>query len=196
MNGQGENRTQKLLQMREEEKKVFWTPERIKDAREWTISLAAVIVIALLVRTFLFTMIRVEGTSMVETLQNGDRLFVTILDVKLGGVERGDVVICHFPNSRANYVKRVVALGGDTIEVRDGVTYRNGEALEEEYVVHKADTDYGPIVVPEGSVFVMGDNRANSRDSRSGSVGPLQENMIVGRVRFRWWPFGQWGAVE
>ena len=196
MNGQEENRTQKLLQMREEEKKPFWTPERKKDARDWIVSLAAVVVIALLVRTFLFTMIRVDGESMRETLQDGDRLFVTVLDVKMHGVERGDVVICHYPNSNANYVKRVVALGGDTIEVRDGDTYLNGEKLEEDYIVHRSTADYGPLTVPEGTVFVMGDNRSNSRDSRSGSVGPLGENMIVGRVRFRWWPISAWGTVE
>lgn len=194
-NGQSE-RKRTLLEMREEEKKPFWTPERKKDAREWVVSIGTALLVVFLIRTFLFTMIRVDGQSMIETLQDGERLFVSILDVKLNGVERGDVIICHYPNSRDNYVKRVVGLEGDTVEVRDGVTYLNGVAQEEAFVAYQTDKDFGPITVEEDKVFVMGDNRANSRDSRSSSVGPLDEDMIVGRVRFIWWPFSEWGTVE
>lgn len=190
-----ENRTKKLLEMREEEKKPFWTKERKKDMREWIVSIAVALIAVALIRTFLFTMIRVDGESMVETLQDGDRLFVSILDVKIGGVDKGDIVICRYPDEGSTYfVKRVVALGGDTVEVRAGVTYVNGEALEEDFVDHPAQQDFEPYLVPEGDVFVMGDNRANSRDSRR--VGALEPDLIVGRVRFVWWPFERLGTVN
>ena len=190
-----ENRTKKLLEMREEEKPNFWKSKAGKETREWIVSIVAALLAFLVIRTFLFTMIRVDGESMIETLQNGDRLFVTVLDVKLGGVENEDIVICNYPGEGNTYfVKRVIAQAGQTVEIRDGVTYVDGEAREEEYIDHPARTDYGPYTVPEGKVFVMGDNRANSRDSRS--VGALEERMIVGKVRCVWWPLNRIGLVE
>ena len=184
-----------LLEFREEKKESKWTPERKKEIRGWVIAILGAVLAAFLIRTFLFTMIRVDGHSMLETLQDGDRVFVSILDVRLGGVDRGDIVICHYPDRGwTNFVKRVIALEGDTVEIKDKVTYLNGEPLDEPFVVYPDKADFGPVTVPEGKVFVMGDNRANSSDSRY--VGALDENMIVGRVRLRWWPFSAFGAVE
>lgn len=184
-----------LLEFREEKKESKWTPKRKKEIRGWVLAILGAVLTAFLIRTFLFTMIRVDGHSMLETLQDGDRVFVTILDVKLGGVDRGDVVICHYPNRGWTYfVKRVIGLAGDTVEIKDKVTYLNGEPLDEPFVVYPDDADFGPFTVPEGKVFVMGDNRDNSSDSRF--VGALDENMIVGRVRLRWWPFSAFGKVE
>lgn len=190
-----ENRTSKLLEMHEEEKKPFLTPERRKDIREWIVSIIVALIAFVIIRTFLFTMIRVDGESMIETLQDGDRLFVSILDVKIRGVENEDIVICRYPDEGSTYfVKRVIAQEGDTVEIRDGMTYVNGELRQEEYVDYKAQQNFGPYTVPEGQVFVMGDNRANSRDSRR--VGALDEDLIVGKVQFIWWPFTRVGGVE
>ena len=87
-----------------------------KELREWVVSLVVALLIVLVARTFLFTLIRVDGDSMYDTLVNGERLFVTIADVKLKGVERGDVVICHYPNrGRTYFVKRVVGMPGDQV---------------------------------------------------------------------------------
>lgn len=189
-----ENRTKKLLEMKEEEKKTFWTPEHKKELREWIVSIGGALLVAFIIRTFLFTMIRVDGGSMLETLQDGDRLFVTRIDVLISGVDRGDIIICHYPDrGRTNFVKRVVGLEGDTVEIKDGVTYVNGEALVEDYIDHPTSVDFGPYTVPEGKIFVMGDNRANSSDSRY--VGAIDEDMIVGRARFRWWPFDSAGKL-
>lgn len=190
-----EKRTSKLLEMREEEKKPFLTPERRKDIREWIVSIIVALIAFVIIRTFLFTMIRVDGESMIETLQDGDRLFVSILDVKIKGVENEDIVICRYPDEGNTYfVKRVIAQEGDTVEIRDGMTYVNGELRQEEYVDYKAQQNFGPYTVAEGQVFVMGDNRAYSRDSRR--VGALDEDLIVGKVQFIWWPFTRVGGVE
>ena len=190
----------KLLEMREEEKKPFWTPERKKDAREWVVSIVTALLAVLIIRSFLFTIIRVDGTSMTDTLQNNDRLFVTVLDMKLHGPDRFDVVITHYDDTRKEYVKRIIGLPGDTLEVRSGVLYVNGEAYDEpflspERIVNYSlpQYDFGPIEVPEGSYFVMGDNRDNSRDSRR--VGFLSEDKIVGKVRYIIWPLNRIGSV-
>ena len=186
--------------MREEEKKPFWTPERKKDAREWVVSIVTALLAVLIIRSFFFTIIRVDGTSMTDTLQNNDRLFVTVLDMKLHGPDRFDVVITHYDDTRKEYVKRVIGLPGDTLEVKSGVLYVNGEAYEEPFlspdrIVNYSlpQYDFGPIEVPEGSYFVMGDNRDNSRDSRR--VGFLSEDKIVGKVRYIIWPLNRIGSV-
>lgn len=191
-----ENRTKKLLEMREEEPKKKEKPTGWKkELREWAVSIVVALVAFVIIRSFLFTMIRVDGQSMIETLQHGDRLFVTVLDVKLGGVENEDVIICNYPGEGSTYfVKRVIAQPGETVEIKDGVTYVDGVAREEEYIEHKPWADYGPYTVPEGKVFVMGDNRADSRDSRN--VGALDDDMIVGKVRCIWWPLNRIGLVD
>ena len=193
-----ENKTKKLLEMREDEpapKKKFWTPELKKNIREWVVSIVVALIAFVIIRTFLNTMIFVDGQSMIETLQHGDRLFVTVLDVRLNGVENEDVIICRYPGEGSTYfVKRVIAQGGETVEIVDGVTYVNGAEREEDYVAYPPHYNFGPYTVPEGDVFVMGDNRANSRDSRN--VGALDEDLIVGKVRCIWWPLNRIGLVE
>lgn len=187
----------KLLEMREDDapqKKGI--PANVKkEIREWVVAFAVALVVAFLIRTFLFTVIRVDGDSMRETLHDKDRMIVTIIDMKLNGVNRGDVVICHYPGRKENFVKRVIGLGGDTIEVKDGTTYRNGEALDESYIVHKPDYDFGPLEVPDGKVFVLGDNRADSNDSHVSAVGPIDESQLVGIARLIIWPPSDIGPI-
>ena len=163
-------------------------------------SIVTALLAVLIIRSFFFTIIRVDGTSMTDTLQNNDRLFVTVLDMKLHGPDRFDVVITHYDDTRKEYVKRVIGLPGDTLEVKSGVLYVNGEAYEEPFlspdrIVNYSlpQYDFGPIEVPEGSYFVMGDNRDNSRDSRR--VGFLSEDKIVGKVRYIIWPLNRIGSV-
>ena len=187
-----------------------------REIREWVIALAAAVLVALLVRTFLFTLIRVDGESMVDTLHNGERLFVSVIDVRLSGVERGDVVICHYPNRTApglfgietqlNFVKRVRGVPGDVLQRKNGVTYVNGEAIdpENEDPLQIRYPDYGPYTLGEDEYFVVGDNLYNSHDSRdwqdalypSDDVGPITGDMIVGHARFVFWPLSEIRSIE
>ncbi len=160
-----------------------------KEIREWIVSIAVALIAVFLIRSFLFTVIRVDGDSMRETLHDGERLIVTVADVKLSGVQRGDVVICHYPGRtgligmKENFVKRVVGVAGDTIVMLNGATFINGDKIDEPFVAYPSPFINGAWEVPEGHVFVCGDNRAGSHDSRSADVGFIAEREIVGKVR-------------
>ncbi len=183
-----------------------------KELREWIVSLAAALMVVFFIRSFLFQIIRVDGDSMYSTLLNNERLFVTIPDVRLNGVERGDIVICRYPNRGiTNFVKRAVAVPGDTIYRTCGVTHvvyqttdDSGETvtvdemLDERYSLYfplGSSDDYEAYTLGENEYFVVGDNRYNSHDSRdwndstpNGDVGPITEDMIVGKVQCVVWP--------
>lgn len=167
-----------------------------KEMMEWVKSIAIALVAAMLIRTFLFSMVRVDGDSMLETLKDGDVMFVTMFDRYIGDFERGEVVICNYPNAKGYRVKRVIGLPGDTIEVRDQVTYVNGEAQTEEYVEHLPRSNYGPVTLGEDEYFLMGDNRTVSKDSRHSEVGPIVEKEIVGVVRAVVFPFDSIRGVK
>ncbi len=186
-----------VLTMREEEKKPMLSPRAKKEIREWVVSLAFALIAVFLIRTFLFTVIRVDGESMETTLHNRERLIVTVLDMKLNGPARGDVVICHYPGRKEsdNFVKRVIGLPGDTIWLANGVTYVNTVPISEPYVANPDVRSYGPYTVPEGHYFVMGDNRNNSNDSRF-EPGFIPRGMMIGKVRYVMWPLGSIRTIE
>lgn len=166
-----------------------------REIFEWVVTIAAAVLIAFVIRTFLFEPVRVDGGSMLETLQDGEIMFVTKYDYLTSGPERFDVVICHYPNrGSTNFVKRVVGLPGDTVEIRGGYLYVNGERYEEDYIEHRPYADFAAYTVPEGYYFVMGDNRANSYDSRQ--EGTLPRSMIVGRVMAVCFPFDEARWIE
>lgn len=168
-----------------------------REILEWVLTILAALAIAFVIRTFLFEPVRVDGGSMLETLQNGEIMLVTKYDYLFSDPERFDVVICHYPGrGNTNFVKRVVGLPGDTVAITDGILYVNGEAYPEAYIEHRSWYDFPAYTVPEGSYFVMGDNRANSHDSRAGDVGPLTRDQIVGHVRSVLFPFNAWRTVE
>lgn len=186
-----------------------------QEIKEWVVALAAALIIVFVIQTFLFRIIRVDGQSMETTLLNGERLFVTVTDVKFGSVDRNDVVICHYPNRGLTYfVKRCVAVPGDTIYRENGVTHvvyeQNGEtvdeALDERYAEYNPNgnpDDYEAYTLGADEYFVVGDNRYNSHDSRdwkdtddSNDVGPISKKMIVGHVRQVIWPLNSIRGVE
>lgn len=173
--------------------KVKKTPKQ--EAIEWIVTLAVALVIAFVVRTFLFEPVRVDGSSMANTLTNGEVMFVTKPEYIFGDPQRFDVVICHYPGrGNTNFVKRVVGLPGDTVEVKNGYLYVNGEKYEEAYLTYRPDYSLAPYTVPEDMYFVLGDNRANSNDSHI--IGPISRDMIVGHVRSVLWPLNSWRAIE
>lgn len=156
-------------------------------------SVTAALVIIFIVFTFLFRAVSVIGSSMVPTLVDGDWLLVSASSE----YERGDVIIITQPNDRNEpLVKRIIAKGGETIDIDFNTheVYVNGELLEETYIKEPTALYYDvefPYVVPEGCVFVMGDNRNDSLDSRSSRIGPIDERYILGKAVFRILPVNE-----
>jgi signal peptidase I len=149
-----------------------------------------------LIRPFVIEPFHIPSDSMFATLRAGDRVVVGKFTYLFEGPERGDVVAFRDVRDPGEVaIKRVVGLAGDTIEIRDAVLFVNGEALRESYVGHPAvdGSFYGPVKVPSQRVFVLGDNRINSRDSRF--TKPIPEENILGKVLGRLWPLERAGLL-
>jgi signal peptidase I len=159
---------------------------------EWLGVIGGGIAIALLVEAFLIQAFWIPSPSMEPTLDVGDRVLVNKLSYKFHDVNRGDVVVFERPPGAStgqngeikDLIKRVVAVGGDSIEAKEGNVFVNGEQVDEDYLEPGTPTDNLPLTtIPDGQVFVMGDNRTNSEDSRI--FGPIDEDAIVGRAFIR-----------
>ena len=165
----------------------------------WTIGIALAIVFV--VNTFIARVMTVEGESMTNTLQNGERIITTSL---YGELKRGDIVVIRREND-VPLIKRVIAVAGDTIDIdyETGTVYVNGKALDEPFIRDKmAYIDYRdgntklPLTVDEGRIFVMGDNRNGSLDSRCTTVGQIDVKDVFGKAIFRIWPLDKFGSIE
>lgn len=154
---------------------------------------ALALCMAALARWLLVLPVRVRGGSMLDTLRDGDRLIALRPPARLGRLRRGDIVICRYPGDKRYYIKRVVGLPGETIEARAGVVHVGGRALSERYVAHASHREFKPVELRADGYFVLGDNRANSRDSRA--VGPLSARDICAVARLRIWPPGRMGSL-
>ncbi|MGH9132369.1 MAG: signal peptidase I [Ilumatobacteraceae bacterium] len=165
---------------------------------DWIVVVGIALLVAVLVRTFLLAHFVVDGTSMETTLETGDRVFVNKLSYRLHDPNRGDVVVLHQigGSSERDLIKRVIGLPGEEIEISSCEVTIDGRRLVEPYLDPTVVTpgncggDFGPAVVPEDSVFVMGDNRAGSSDSRA--LGPIHESDLVGRAFVVFWPRSHW----
>jgi signal peptidase I len=154
---------------------------------EVVVIVVAAFALALLIQQFLVKPFYIPSPSMVPTLIEGDRVLVNRLVYRYAEPERGDIVVFHPPFATGDdYIKRVVAVGGDTVEVREGRLYVNGIPQDEPYLPEEMDTPLSPEEVPAGHVFVMGDNRNLSGDSRI--FGPVSEDELVGRAFLIYWP--------
>ncbi|ASK63656.1 signal peptidase I [Virgibacillus phasianinus] len=163
---------------------------------EWGKAIFIAILLAFFLRTFVFATSIVEGESMVPTLQDGERVIFNKLIYLVDEPERGDVVIIKRPVK--NYVKRVIGLPGDTVKFRNHHLYINGEQYEKTFISVDAlnhTGNFGPIEVPDDKYFVMGDNRAISKDSRNG-LGFINADDIVGRSEFVIYPFDEWSMIK
>ena len=166
---------------------------RAWDSMEYCIMLLLMVVIAFSIRSVLFEPMRVKGTSMENTLLPGDYMAVEKLSYIVSPMERGDVVICYYPNNdEYTCVKRIIGLEGDTITIQNGVVSVNGTRLTEDYVTtgYTAKHD-GTYMVEAGCVFVMGDNRLVSHDSTDGMVGSIPAERVIGRVNRVLLPFSR-----
>lgn len=186
--------------------------KRVRSAVEWVAVIAGAVVVALLVRTFLFTTFWIPTGSMEPTLMGSprkDRVIVNRLSYKLHDVNRGDIVVFDVPDGEPvmsvegqqvnELIKRVVGLPGETVTLRDGRVYIDGTLLEEDYLPDGTRTEascgVSTFEIPEGHVFVMGDNRGGSRDARCWRDPALDEDAIVGRAFFRIWPLSVLGGI-
>lgn len=157
--------------------------------KEFMLWLLMVLVAAFAIRLFIFEPTRVSGDSMYDTLLNGERMFVEKVSYCFVRPQRGEIIICYYPNHTSTCVKRVIGIPGDRIAITDGEIYLNGEKLDESaYWEDSIRGDMAEITIPEDCVFVMGDNRNDSSDSRSPMVGPIPYSRIVGRARGVMWP--------
>lgn len=164
---------------------------RILNEAIQTIGLALLL---FLIINFLSARIRVDGRSMEPTFHDGDYVIVNRLAYRFGELQRGDVVVFPFPlNGEEDFIKRIIALPGDRIAIRNGVLFLNGAVIEEDYLEVPPRGDMEEMIVPAAHVFVMGDNRNDSSDSRI--WGPLISSEIIGKTVFRYWPISDIGSV-
>jgi|GEM_PF-283498 signal peptidase I len=162
------------------------------------ITVITALILAFLLRSFVFVLATVDGPSMEPTLQNNEKILVTRYSYYFHEIERGDVIVCRFDNENYPdyYVKRVVALGGETVKIENGIVYVNDVPLEENYIKEPPRNDMEEVLVPAGYVFVMGDNRNNSTDSRKSYIGPIAQELVVGKARCILFPLSNFGSIE
>jgi len=162
------------------------TKKAIREILSWVAVFAAAISVAALIQFFVLEPLRVDGQSMSRTLMNNEFILVSKADYWSMEPQRLDVVICRYPGREDTYVKRVVGIPGDTVEVRKEVVLVNGAALAEDYITYPADYLFGPLTLKEDEYFVLGDNRIHSTDSHV--IGPIRRDAILGRVRLVIYP--------
>ncbi|SEN85520.1 signal peptidase I [Amphibacillus marinus] len=177
----------------------------VKEIISWLKAIIIALVIVFVVREFLMTPSIVKGDSMFPNLQDGDRIIIS----KVSSIDRFDEIAFLAPDTNDNYVKRVIGLPGDEISIQDDILYINGVAYDEPYLDelkenlfedqlftynYDLEQDHGYQVVPDGTYFVLGDNRPISRDSRN--FGVIAEESIIGEVVFRIWPVGSIGVTN
>lgn len=162
-----------------------------KELWEYIKMIIFVVVVVLIVNNFLLINARVPSESMEKTIMTGDRFFGNRLAYLFDDPERFDIVVFKYPDDESQlFVKRVIGLPGETIEIKDGKVYINGSEtpLDDSFTPETPTGDYGPYVVPEGSYFMLGDNRNHSGDSRFWKQPYVEKEKIVGKAIFRYFP--------
>ena len=156
----------------------------LRELKEWMESIIVAAILAFVIVTYVARTFLIPSTSMVPTLKVGDVILVDKITPKLTGIKRGDIVVFHppIPNETRFFVKRVIGLPGDIVEVHDGKVFINGIPLNEPYVKEPPRYDYGPVEVPKDQYFLLGDNRNNSFDSHAWDYPFVSRKLIEGRV--------------
>ncbi len=163
----------------------------------WIRDLAISAAASVLIITFLYQPVRVEGTSMLPRLEDRDRLFINKFAYHVEAISRGDIVVFHYPRDpEKSYIKRVIALPGDRIRIDQGQVWLNGKPLPEPYVPaeYRDTRSMAEMVVPKGCYFMMGDHRSISSDSRE--FGPVERSLIYGKAVFVYWPAKDAGVLR
>lgn len=168
----------------------------LKDMREWLITAGIVFAIMSLLNIFVFNVSTVIGQSMQPTLYEGEKLIINKITLDFANPGRGDIIVLHDPSTgpdRKEYlVKRIIGIPGDIVEVQEQKLYVNGRLVVEPYVdTEIQDPDFSGLSVPEGTYFVMGDNRHAGASKDSRYFGTVKKEQIVGKVALIWWPFSK-----
>ena len=172
----------------------------IKELLAWLAMIAVVVAATYLVVTFVGQRTQVSGESMETTLSDGDHLIVDKISYRFRDPERYDIVV--FPyrlEENTYYIKRISGLPGETVQIVDGYVYINGVQLDEHYgneIMEKPGIAAEPVTLGEDEYFVLGDNRNNSQDSRTASVGVIHRDEILGRAWVRIWPLSDFGVIK
>ena len=167
-----------------------------EEAKDWIISIVVAVVLAFLIRQFIVELYIVDGPSMRPTLQSQERLVVNKFIYSMRPPEKGEILVFRYPRDPSrDFIKRVIATPGDTIEIKDGRVYVNDQMLNEDYILEKTRSEYPKATVPAGTVFVMGDNRNNSEDSRFADVGFVPYSLIKGKAMLVFWPLSQFKTL-
>ncbi|MWC29336.1 signal peptidase I [Paenibacillus sp. MMS18-CY102] len=166
-----------------------------KELRDWSTALVLAVVLSFLIQNYAFAQVKVINISMQNTLVEGQRLFEDKITYHISTPKRGDIVIIDDPTQDRNLVKRVIGLPGETIDIRDGYVFINGVKLEEAYTkgMTYPRVIKMPYTIPAKHIFVMGDNREQSDDSRT--FGAVKYDDIEGRVVLRVWPLSEFGSI-
>jgi signal peptidase I len=163
----------------------------------WVRDLLIALAIAAFIIIFLYQPVKVEGASMLPGLVDQERIFINKFVYRFESISRGDIVVFHYPRDPSkSYIKRVIGVAGDHIQIDDGRVYVNGHKIDESYLPEQYEDyrSYPEVVVPPHSYFVLGDHRNMSSDSRE--FGPVDEGLIYGKAVFIYWPVAKMGALR
>jgi len=163
----------------------------------WMRDLVISLAISAFIIVFLYQPVKVEGTSMMPSLDDQERIFINKFVYRIEPIQRGDIVVFRYPRDPAkSFIKRVIGVAGDHVRITDGRVFLNGKMLEENYVpsVYQDERSYPEIVVPPDSYFVLGDHRSLSNDSRD--FGPVDASYIYGKAVFGYWPVDKVGRLR
>lgn len=179
----------------EKKRRIYENERIVYYAKEWVLPIVVAFIIATLINKFCFFNIKVPTESMYPTIVPGDRILVTRIYNK-NNLKRGDIIVFHSDELKEDLIKRLIGLPGDKVKVkRDGSLYINGEKKEENYIVNQGEIEK-EFVVPEDNFLFMGDNRANSLDSRYWKTPYISKNKIMGKAQFVITPFKRTGKLK
>jgi len=163
----------------------------------WLRDLVISLAISAFIIVFLYQPVKVEGTSMMPSLDDQERIFINKFVYRIESIQRGDIVVFRYPRDpQKSFIKRVIGVAGDHVRIVDGHVLLNGKMLVEDYVptVYQDDRSYSEVVVPPDSYFVLGDHRSLSNDSRD--FGPVDSSYIYGKAVFGYWPVDKVGRLR
>ena len=181
-----------LIRLDSEASRLAW-----RDVQTWVRDVILSLTIAFLFLVFLVQPVKVEGTSMLPELIHEERVIVDKILYSIDNIQRGDIVVFKFPEDPSmSYIKRVIGLAGETVEIRSGVVYINGKADTEPHVLehYRGRSNFPALTVPQGEYFLLGDHRNASNDSRT--WGTIKGSYITGKAVFAYWPPEQFGIVH